>query len=160
MSKAKSKQELMNDAKEFLQEQNVAVLSTVDKEGQPHGATIFYYLSDDDDFSFYFFTKDLTKKFDNLDKNNRVALTVFTEKDPVIVQVQGTVWVVKDEQEAMIATSKLVDISSNSSKWFDPPISKMKAGQMHVLKVETTSLRYADFRQISSSPSPFHQIIP
>lgn len=158
--KIKDKSELIAEAQEFIRSQKVVVLSTIDKENRPYAATVFYYLAEDDKFTFYFFTQDATKKFENLEKNNRAALTIFTEADPKMVQAQGSVWLVKDEVEAMEATSKLIDIASNSSPWFDPPIAKMKAGKLEVLKVEVDWLRYADFRQFGNSPSPFHQIIP
>ena len=158
--KIKDKQELSAEVQEFLHGQQVMVLSTVDKNGQPHAATVFYYLVEDGSFVFYFFTQDATKKFDNLEKNNRAAITVFTQEEPRLVQAQVNVWLVTDETESTKIISKLTDIAIHSSTWFGPPIAKMKAGNLQVLKVQVDWLRYADFRQFHSSPSPFHQIIP
>ncbi len=160
MTKEKSKKELTEEAQDFLLSQRVMVLSTVDPDGGPHAATVFYYLRPDRSFVFYFFSHSLTQKSQNLKMNNRAALTIFTQIDPVIVQAKGIVMPVEDEKEANMAISKLTDISVTSSQWYSPPISKIKAGELKVFKVKVDWLRYADFRGLTGTPPPFHQIIP
>ena len=162
MTQEINKKKLIQETLEFLKSQRVAVVASTSPDGQPHAAAVFYTVSDDLGFNFYFFAKDYTKKFHNLEVNNRIALVIYTENPPIIVQADGTVSRVEDKKEEEQATSKLVEISITSDKYYDPPISKMKGGDTAVLKIDVESLRYADFRGDFSSlkPGPFHQIIP
>jgi general stress protein 26 len=162
MSTQESKSGVIKEALEFLQSQKVAVVASTSPDGEPHAAAVFYTVSDDLGFYFYFFSKDYTKKFKNLEANNRVALVIYTENPPVIVQAQGTVSAVTEGKERQEMVSKLVDISMSSDKYYDPPISKMKGGELTLLKIDVESLRFADFRQRTSSSEsgPFRQVIP
>ena len=72
MNKEISKQEVLK----FLKEKELAVVSTVSAAGKPEAATVIYFI--DDDFSFYFITRRNTRKFENLQLNNNVALVVGT----------------------------------------------------------------------------------
>ena len=82
MNKEMSKQEILK----FLKEKELAVVSTVSAASKPESATVIYFI--DDELNFYFVTRRNTRKFENLQLNNNVAIVVGTELMPVTVQIE------------------------------------------------------------------------
>jgi nitroimidazol reductase NimA-like FMN-containing flavoprotein (pyridoxamine 5'-phosphate oxidase superfamily) len=154
------KEIIKKDVLHFLRRQRVAVVATVSAKGKPFAAPVFYNV--DNNFNFYFFTKDESQKYLNLKENNTVAITIFTESSPQTVQAQGLAQLVKNPKEIINVTAPLFKRAMDSSQWYDPPIAKLKNGQLVVIKVKPTWLRFGDFRGVTGHPKsqPFQQIIP
>ncbi len=85
------------DFMEFLRSNSVAVISTVSSDGQPESATIYFVV--DGKFTFYFMTKNFSRKYTNLETNPKVALVIGTENEPVTAQIQGTAQRITDPKE-------------------------------------------------------------
>lgn len=85
------------DFMEFLKSKSVAVISTVGVDGQPESATIYFVVGEN--FTFYFMTKNFSRKYANLEKNPKIALVVGSENVPVTAQIQGTAAKITDEKE-------------------------------------------------------------
>lgn len=82
-----NQEEIRKKALEFLRENRWAVLATATKDGQPHGATMNYYV--DDDFTFYFISMEETKKLGNLRENKQAAIVVGFGPAPITIQGEG-----------------------------------------------------------------------
>lgn len=81
-----TKQEAKTDALKFLNENTTAVLAT-SADNIPRAATIYYLV--DQDFNFYFLTKDNTGHCQNIRNNPNVALVIGTGPEHITVQVKG-----------------------------------------------------------------------
>jgi uncharacterized protein YhbP (UPF0306 family) len=71
----------------FLNKNTLAVVSTVDKEGRPHAAPVFYVM--DENFDFFFITPVKTRKNINLDHQQELIMTVTDEENRETVQIRG-----------------------------------------------------------------------
>ncbi|GHO56885.1 pyridoxamine 5'-phosphate oxidase family protein [Ktedonobacter robiniae] len=65
---------LSNEAREFLREDHVAVVSTLNKDGSSHVTTIWYLLADDG--TLVITTPGRSQKIKNLRRDPRIALCV------------------------------------------------------------------------------------
>lgn len=81
------KEYLGEDALSFFKEQKLGVFSSIDAEGNPHGAAVYYVVGDDG--SFYFISPAETQKSLNIEKENKVAFTVTNEKKMMTGQLKG-----------------------------------------------------------------------
>ena len=77
------------EAHEFLKSHPMAVISTVSEDNKPWGAAI--YAVADDEFNFFFVTRQKTAKYQNIDENSVVALTFADPESQTTVQVSGRV---------------------------------------------------------------------
>lgn len=64
---------MADDMEAFLKEANVAVLTTVDRKGRPHGAPIWYLY---DDGEFVISTSRGSQKARNIDANPEICLVI------------------------------------------------------------------------------------
>jgi uncharacterized protein YhbP (UPF0306 family) len=78
-------QVIRQKALEFLREHSTMVVATASLKGEPHAAVTYFDV--DDDFTFYFLTSDISRKFQNLGENNKVAIVVGT--GPQLSTIQG-----------------------------------------------------------------------
>jgi PPOX class probable F420-dependent enzyme len=63
----------VDDREAFLQQANIAVLSTVDAKGRPHAAPVWYFYEDG---VFTISTDRSSRKHKNIEANANVALTI------------------------------------------------------------------------------------
>lgn len=75
------------DIYSFLNQHNVAVISTVGQDGLPNAAPIYFVV--DDNFNIFFITPIKTQKNADLNLRNDVVLTVVDEKKRATVQIRG-----------------------------------------------------------------------
>lgn len=127
----------------FLAHQPIGVLSTVDPNGNPHGAVIYYSIGKD--FSITFTTKQKTKKFDNLTHSNHAMLVVYEAMSQTTVQVTGTVEEITDKDEADAAFRTMLATSMATSEAGLPPITKLQAGPYVALRIKPLQIRMAIF---------------
>lgn len=158
--KAPTKQILKEEVILFLKANRIAIISTISPENKPASAVVFYTI--DNNFNFYFFTKDDSKKYTNLEKDNSVAVVVYDEDHPRIVQAEGFATVETNHEVIKKITATLLRQSALSSTWYDPPIAKMTGGNLAIVKIHTNYLRFGDFRGVTGHPNDviFEQIIP
>lgn len=145
----------------FLQEHAGAVLSTVSPDGTPYASPIYFIV--DKELNFFFLTKSDTKKAQNIEKNNHVALTVVHPSLPITVQATGTVEEVQ-EPEILIKMAKTNANETGGFSW-PPPLSKLiSEGYLLMYKVTPHWLRIGDFATPQQQPEKptkiFYEIIP
>jgi len=135
------------DTHEFLNTHNLAVLSTVAKNGHPWGSAI--YVVADEDFNFYFVTRAETYKYQNIEAQPIVALTIADEDTQTTVQVVGEVSQVPANEMLDIAFNKLAKIKHKGDDSWIPPIYKVHKGDYMVLKLTPSSMQYADYSKVT-----------
>lgn len=127
----------------FLKQQPIGTLATVDPNGDPHAAVIYYFI--DQAFNITFATKSKTKKFDNLQHNNRAMLTVYESLSQTTVQITGTTSQIDDINESETVFRKMLEVSMQTSVSGMPPISKLYAGKYVALRLKPVQIRMAIF---------------
>ena len=151
----------------FLKQNKSAVISTVNLENMPEGAEIYYGI--DKDFNFYFVTGDKTRKYANLKRNPKAALTITDEYMLTTVQLEGTVEEVKSVKKNSKSVQLLTEalsptISQPIAHIWDPipPILKMENGRIIIYKIKPYWLRYANFNEPADKTTGayFKLIIP
>jgi PPOX class probable F420-dependent enzyme len=80
-------------AQQFLREDRIAVMSTLNKDGSPHITTIWYLLQEDD--TLIMSTPDRTQKVKNLRRDPRIAICVGDETRSI--SFYGTVTISSDQ---------------------------------------------------------------
>lgn len=130
---------------QFLRSHDVAALATITDGTKVHATTIFYYV--EDDFKFYFLTRNATLKYSNLNTHGVVGLVV---TDPVTlqtVQVEGTAKEVDYAKEYAPTIKKYTDnLAANNRQWANIPLNHMPdAGYYALIQITPTWLRWTDF---------------
>lgn len=128
---------------DFLTAHPVGVLSSVDLENNPHGAVVYFAISED--FSITFVTKEDTRKHANLTHNNRVMLVSFEVASQTTVQISGTVKDISEEFEAQNAIRSTLDAALKTSDQNIAPIVKLDAGYFVTYKLTPSHIRMAVF---------------
>ncbi len=82
---------------DFLRQHHLAVLATADETGKPEAAVLGF--AETDAFELIFNTSNTTLKFQNLQKNPRVAVVIGWDKGQT-VQYEGTVREVSGDEAA------------------------------------------------------------
>lgn len=114
------------EAYDFLAKHKVGVLATVDPNGEPHAAAIYYFI--DKDFTVSFVTKTGTKKADNLQHNNHAVLLVYDAESQTTVQVTGVVTEVTDLLKVNEIFTQAIYASIDTAKATVPPLAKLNEG--------------------------------
>lgn len=144
---------------EYLKEHRLGVVSTVDKSGAPHIASVFYVY--DEDFTFYFFSREATQKFEDIIDNNKVAFVVSSEDPPATVQMTGVAEVVASGDQTSEIVARLAKRTEDFSKNNWLPIMQMEGKGVRVVKITPNWLRYGNFANIAvgNNEAVFHQIL-
>lgn len=129
--------------RDFLEEHPVATLATADENAIPQASTIYFVL--DDDFNFYFITKEETQKFKNLIANKHAALAIHEVASQRTVQVTGTAVLVKEVDKFLDIFDKIVAISAGETNSDRPPVSKLFAGDYVLFRLTPSSVRLAEY---------------
>jgi nitroimidazol reductase NimA-like FMN-containing flavoprotein (pyridoxamine 5'-phosphate oxidase superfamily) len=140
----------------YLKQEQLMVLATASKTGEPHATAVFYLV--DDDFNFYFVTKAKTSKNRNLERNRRVALSIGWGP-PMNVQVHGTAKPVKDDRIKMRALAELIALgAARRDVW--PPILHIEAGEYRMYRITPKSVHVLDLqsKMLGSDASPIYDL--
>lgn len=145
---------------DFLRRHPMGVLSTVDSEGKPWGAAIYYVA--DEDFNFYFVTRVETLKYQNLDKSPFAALTVADADNQTTVQAGGSISRIPPEDYMDIVYTRLAKVRPRDDPHWSPPLSKIRAGNYMPLRLAPEKLQYANYKDRKSDihAEYIEQIIP
>lgn len=110
----------------FLSTHPIGVLASVDPNGNPHAAVV--YFSVDKNFVIMFTTKNETKKNDNIKHNKHVMLICYESASQTTVQIIGSVNEITDVEklERIFAGTMLASMQTSDSGI--PPIAKLHAG--------------------------------
>jgi general stress protein 26 len=140
---------------EFLKSTNVAVISTVSPDNQPMSA-IIYYIVEDNNFNFYFMSKD-SRKVQNIEKNNKVALLIGDGAAPVTVQIHGEAEQIRGDAEFDEKRDQLIQALLHNK--FSPPIFEIEGEEFKIYKIKPTWIRWLDLRSKTDNKG-FKEILP
>ena len=132
----------------FLEQNPIGVLSTVNPDGNPHGAVVYFVLGED--FSASFLTRSGTRKSDNIKHQDRVTLTVFEPESQTTAQIIGRAKAIIDNDKVNAVASDVLRISLKTSEAGIPPISKLEAGSYNAFTIEPVQINMAVYRKPDS----------
>ncbi|HSW91720.1 MAG TPA: pyridoxamine 5'-phosphate oxidase family protein [Candidatus Saccharimonadales bacterium] len=143
-SRSALQQELRQDSRtyRFLQQHELAILSTKDRYGDVAGAVVYYTF---DYNQLYILTKQGTQKARNMMQNPRVALTVYDADRLQTVQLRGTAEVELDSAVRNFVYWQIVKANSAIRPKGDAPVSKIQAGGYIVFRITPQQVNYSDF---------------
>ena len=131
------------DAYNFLKNHKVGVLATVDPNGEPHAAAIYYFV--DKGLTISFVTKTHTRKADNLQHNSHAALLVYEAESQTTVQVTGVVTAVTELLDINAILQQAIYASIDTANTSVPPLAKLKEGDYIGFRMEPKQVRMAVF---------------
>jgi general stress protein 26 len=127
----------------FLKNHNLAVLSTIDRTGNVHGAVVHYTV--DQNYIIYILTKSGTGKGKNIYSHEQVAITIHEPGTLKTLQMQG---IAKIETDQMIRDDvflRLTQPRSYKDGISPPPVTQLHSGSFMVIKVIPTIISYHDY---------------
>jgi general stress protein 26 len=142
-----TKNVLNAEARDFLSQGEVCVLSTTDRTGGAQGTAIYYALGSDD--KIYIITKGDTAKAHNMLANHQVALTVFDADAAKTVQIQGYAEIEADITTKQAIFKQLIRPRNYGGESRMPPIAELDAGGFISFRITPTNAKYTDYRQSS-----------
>jgi len=131
------------NAYNFLLGHKFAVLSTTSKNAKPWGSTIYYVV--DEKLNFFFLTHVESTKYHNLKEQPQAAITVPDDIEQSTVQAVGAVTEVPLGPERDHAFRMIVQVHPPGQFEWIPPVTKMDAGEVLLLKLTPEVLRFSDF---------------
>ncbi|MFA6050834.1 MAG: pyridoxamine 5'-phosphate oxidase family protein [Candidatus Paceibacterota bacterium] len=135
-----TKEQAKADALKFLNENITAVIAT--SQGvSPQASTVYYLV--DNDFNFYFTTKDNSGSCENIKNNWNVAVVVGTGPQHITVQARGIAEILEGEKrEEMI--QKFMDMFARELVKVRPieDVYKFKDRDKVVIKITPRELSY------------------
>ncbi len=130
-------------AAKFLKEHDLAVLSTVDRTGNVHGAVVYY--SVDQNNLIYILTKSDTGKGRNVYAHSQVALTIHEPGTLQTLQIQGTAEVETDQRVKDSVFARMVKPRTYKDKTLLPPVTKLQEGSFMVIRISASFMSYHDY---------------
>lgn len=129
----------------FLKEHDVAVLSTLDREGNISGAVVYYMV--DEGNLIYILTKAGTQKAHNIFANQQVALTCYEAAKMQTVQLHGVAQIEADQSVKDRVFAALIKPRFSEAGAKMPPVTKLHEGSYMIIKIRPTWARFTDFMQ-------------
>lgn len=129
----------------FLQTHELAVLSTMSREGQIHCSTV-YYTFDPDQYLAYVLTKAGTAKAHNILATHQVALTVYDEQNRQTVQANGYAEIEPDLAKKQKAFDQIGRKREYADGMHHPPVTKIHDGAFIVFRVSLHMMSYSEFK--------------
>jgi len=128
----------------FLQEHNIAVLSTIDRDGSVSGAAVYYALYNN---YIYLLTKSETKKARNILGNKRVSFTITDEEMLRTLQLTADADIETDQLVKDYIFEQLSKPRSFNSKIQSPPVVQLREGSFTIIRLSIKSAHYSDYNQ-------------
>lgn len=139
-----SARDLAQEAHNFLMTHEVATLSTVDENGQPHGAAV-YYVADKNNL-LYIVTKDQTAKARNIDRYPFVAVTITDQNRMQTMQIKGVAHVETDPPITKHIYETILRPRFQNGRAQLAPILHIPAGNYEVIVIEPTTHKLTDYK--------------
>ena len=135
------------EAIDFVKDNDLGVLSTIDRTGNVHGAFVYYML--DTNGCVYILTKSSTEKGRDIFSHSGVALTIHEPGTSKTAQLQGvakieTVPAKRDEIFAQMIKPRNFFHGVEM-----PPVTKIPEGDFLVVKIIPTAVNYHDYSKVS-----------
>lgn len=130
---------------QFLVSHPVGIVSSVDPNNMPHAAVVYYWVNKQ--FQICFTTKQKTKKYDNLIKNDNAMFIVFDALEQITVQITAKAIDLSGSDELPEVFRHTIQASMNTSDAGIPPISKLAAGDYTAFRLDPVQIRMAVFNR-------------
>lgn len=127
----------------FVKEHDLAVLSTADKNGNVHGAVV-YYVVDSENF-IYILTKAESTKAKNIFGGSSIALTIHEPGTLQTIQIQGKAQIESDLEKRVEIYEQIVKLRPYRGKMQLPPVTKLEQGAFTILRISPTNIHYSDY---------------
>lgn len=132
-----------NEAVQFLRNNEIAVLSTVDQTGNVHGSVVYYFPDAKNDI--YFMTKTGTNKSTDVIVHGQTALTIHEPGTLKTLQIQGIAEMETDPQIKSWVFDQAVKPRSYKEGTHLPPVTKLKKGSFVIIRIHPTHIKYSDY---------------
>jgi len=134
-----------NTALNFLQEHPLGVVSTQNSKGDADLAVVYFFT--EKDFTTYFVTKTVTRKFRNIIDQGKATLLAYDEDSLTSVEVQGQVRHVHDTAEIAQALEHFSSVAlSRKGGYWVPPVSQIEGlGNFAVCKLHPKSVLFTQY---------------
>lgn len=116
----------------FLEQHELATLSTLDRSGNVHGASVYYTYTGG---FIYVLTKELTNKARNILVHSQVALTVTDEQALKTLELEGLAEVETDLLARQQAFNKITKERVYQDGRKLPPVTNLEAGSFVVIRI-------------------------
>lgn len=136
---------LPSEVKVFLASHNLATLSSISREGNVHGAAV-YYVIDKNDY-IYVVTKSQTQKAQNIIAHNQVALTIFDTQTMQTLQLSGLAHVEHDPVITEDVYRRILHPRLSGKDITTPPILHVPAGEYMVIVIKPSTYNFSDFKR-------------
>ena len=137
-------------ASNFLNTHPVGVLSTAGTNGQPWGATVYFY--SESDFRCFFVIRSETLKAKNIKQNQNVSLTVADSITQETLQMSGTARPVAARETFDTVFNKIASVYPTDKTGWSPPVMKVHEGDWQVYELRPDYVQYADFLEAKTDP--------
>ncbi len=145
-------QKVNDEGLNYLKSHELAVLSTVDRTGNVHGA-IVYYLVDENNF-VYILTKSATGKGRNIYAHSQVALTIHEAGTLQTLQLQGNAEVEINQATKDKVFSEIVKPRVYQGVKQLPPVTKLQDGSFMIIRISPTRISFHDYAEPSQASKP------
>jgi general stress protein 26 len=132
------------DAKIFLASHDIGVVSTIDQQGNVHGAAVYYAVGTDNEI--FFVTKSQTHKARDILQYHQVALTIFDQQTMRTLQISGNASVEHDKKLSEEITHRILRPHLAGEHVTVPPILHMSAGDYEVVCIKPVDYKYHDYK--------------
>jgi general stress protein 26 len=133
----------------FLDSHATAVVASIDQDGQPHTATIYYVFADK---RLFFVTKQQTIKAKNFNHNKKAALTVTDKDQPIAVDLVGVVDEINDIKIHDAVMQQVISHSYSELQDY-APIIKLHKGSFVVYEFKIEEAKLTDYTHPMGSVS-------
>lgn len=132
-----------NQAQNFLNAHDTAVLSTIDRQGETHGATVHYLTSATGDLLIL--TKADTGKVHNIFAHPQVAVTVYDADQLQTVQMEAIARIEPDRRVKDWVWHTMVRPHEYGKTRHLPPVTDLHDGAFTILRLTPMRVHFADF---------------
>jgi general stress protein 26 len=138
-----TRQDILN----FLQNENVANIATVNENGKPDSSTIYYFV--EKNFDILFLTKKETEKYKNIQNQNEVVLIVTNPQKKVVVKIRGSAIEMKNDPNIITDMTSSLAKKLNVKDNFDTvwPILKRNSGKIVLVKIKPQEIRMSIYSE-------------
>ena len=139
----------------FLKKESVMHTATC-VDNKPSASVVMYTM--DDAMNFYFITHSDSHKAVHVKTNSQISFSVW-KYDEMLVQCDGNVELIEDDETRVEVIGKLSNVAANKES-FLPPIFRIQGGAYEVFKITPTWMRSLDLKDQHADPDgqPFIEI--
>lgn len=141
---------------DFLRKTGIMSVALI-KDNKPLSSVLMFAV--DDDFTFYCGTLKSSYKAQAIAQNNTISFSIW-EHNQYLVQANGGITAIDDQEAAEIALDKIVDAAASLENFW-PPVLQIKGHDYILYKIVPEWLRVLDLthKEAVSEDSLFTQLI-